>query len=56
MLFQLPICHQNKGEEVRFYSDIAMYIYLFYLHLLYVFVFIGIYLRIKTYKYTNSHI
>ena len=28
MLFQLPICHQNKREEVRFYPTISLYIYL----------------------------
>ena len=50
MLFQLPIYHQNKGEEVRFYSTISMYIYLCYLYLLCVFVCICIYLRVNTYK------
>ena len=37
MLFQLPIYHQNKGEEVRFSSTISLYIYLCYLYLLCVF-------------------
>ena len=32
MLFQLPIYHQNKGTEFRFYSAISMYIYLCYLY------------------------
>ena len=33
MLFQLPIYHQNKGEEVAFYSTSSLYIYLCYLYL-----------------------
>ena len=34
MLFQLPIYHQNKDEEVRFSSTISLYIYLCYMYLL----------------------
>ena len=51
MLFELPIYHQNKGEEVDLCSAISIYIYLCYLYLLSVFVFLCIYLRISTYKF-----
>ena len=37
MLFQLPIYHQNKDEEVCFYSTNSLYIYLYYLYLFCVF-------------------
>ena len=54
MLFQLPIHHQNKGKEVRFYSTIFTYTILHYLLSVFVFICI-IYLRIDTYKYTNNY-
>ena len=54
MFFQLPIDHQNKGKEVRFYSAVSTYIFLHYLLSVFVFICI-IYLHINTYKYTNNY-
>ena len=48
MLSQSPIYHQNKDDEVRFYSAISMYIYMYYLYLLRALGFICIYLLIDT--------
>ena len=55
MLFQLPIHHQNKSKEVRFYSAISTYILLRYLLSVFVFICI-ICLRKNTYKYANNYI
>ena len=51
MLFQPPMCQQNKGEGVFFYPIISMYIYLHYLYSLCMFVF---YLSVFIYKYMTS--
>ena len=48
MLFQPPVCHQNKGERACFYCVIFMCIYLYYLYLLCMFVF---YLSVFIYEY-----
>ena len=44
-----PIYHQNKGEEVCFYSAISMQLHLFVLSVF--FICVCIYLYLVTYKY-----
>ena len=53
MLFQLPIHHQNKGKEVRFYSAISMHILLCYLLSVCIYLY-DLFKYKYTYKYANN--